>query len=179
LLGELLRQPNAPPLLLLGSYRIEYGDSPCLRVLLAAGSARSAELRFIDVGTLEPAEAHALALSILGPGPGSAELAEQIARESGGHPYLVTELASNAQTSAPGLSGLSLDAVLWTRVAVLQALRIAVRCSRECPERRELTSRQVTDLISYSGLRLVDDTEKLVLVNCGAGCRGHFEINPA
>jgi serine/threonine protein kinase/tetratricopeptide (TPR) repeat protein len=138
LLTELLRQPNAPPLLLLGSYRSEYEDSPCLRALLAEGAARTAETRTIDIATLDQAEARLLALSVLTNEGASQELAERIAQEADGHPYLIAELASTAQGAPAGAgepAGLSLNAVLWSRVAELpeksrQLLRFVSVCGR-------------------------------------------------
>ncbi|MBV8729378.1 MAG: protein kinase, partial [Acidobacteriia bacterium] len=141
LLSELLRQPDAPALLFIGSYRSEYEDSPCLRALLAEGSARAVAHQRIDVGVLESAEARELALSFL-TGSAREQIAERIAQEAGGHPYLIAELASTAE-SAPEATEprkISLDAVLWNRVAAL-------------PEK----SKRLLEFVSVSGRPLRQD----------------------
>ena len=69
LLSELLRPPDAPRLLLLGCYRSEdAATSPLLRALLEAdeGGGPASTVACWPCGTLEPAEAEDLALTLLG-----------------------------------------------------------------------------------------------------------------
>lgn len=121
LLNELLHPPNAPTLLLIGSYRTEYAaSSPCLQTLLQGalgGAARQIALRPLD-----GPEAHQLAARLLGPA-GAAD-AGRIVAETGGNPYFVRELAESARAGTEWSSGegpLSLDDVLGHRVQGLPA----------------------------------------------------------
>ncbi len=121
LLSDLLRPPDPPVLLLLGSYRSEYaGTSPCLRALLETGPGT--DRRELAVEPLAPAEARRLALELLGgAGPAGRERAEAVARESGGLPYFVHELVQHLRGGAelagrPAGGEVTLDEVLWQRV---------------------------------------------------------------
>jgi hypothetical protein len=125
LLADLMRPPGPPPLLLLGAYRSEYAEtSPCLRALRATlGQAGEAvETRTLEVEPLTPGESRALALALLGGDGASARArAELIARESGGSPYFVRELACSGASAPDGRGGPApaLDEVLWRRVGGL------------------------------------------------------------
>ena len=69
LLSELLRPPDAPRLLLLGCYRSDdAATSPLLRALLKVheGGGPGIDRRVLALGTLEPADAEGLALTLLG-----------------------------------------------------------------------------------------------------------------
>ncbi len=87
LLAELVRPPEAPVLLLLGSYRREDRDaSPCLRIL-----RDTPECCEVAVDALDESEACDLARALLEPGAPAGQ-AEAIARESGGNPLFIQEL---------------------------------------------------------------------------------------
>jgi hypothetical protein len=126
LLAELLRPPDPPPLLLLGSYRREYAaTSPCLQVLLREPPAETANVdrRQLAVEPLTPDETLRLAAELLGPGNGTAPArAEAIARESGGIPYFVHELVHYLQEGAElaerssAAREITLEEVLWQRM---------------------------------------------------------------
>jgi hypothetical protein len=124
LLLELLRPPDPPRLLLLGSYRSEErATSPFLQALFAPrDGAVAADRRELTVDVLAPPEARQLALDLLGDGPGAAAEAEAIARESWGNPLFLHELVQHARTAdRPGRSDgasedVSLSRVLWERV---------------------------------------------------------------
>ncbi len=124
LLVDLLRPPDPPPLLMLVCYRSgDEGASPCvqaLRQLRAAGVG--VRWRDLAVGPLGEAEAQELAQGLLG--EGSATVRDQalaVAREAGGNPFFICELAQHlrANTRLSGLTGdkaVALDEVLWGRV---------------------------------------------------------------
>jgi hypothetical protein len=92
---ELLRPPDPPALMLIGSYRSEDAmGSDLLQALLgfrlAAGPATAEE---VEVGEFEPAEARELATALLGDdSPAGAVSPEEIARESRGNPFFIGEL---------------------------------------------------------------------------------------
>jgi hypothetical protein len=119
LLKEVLRPPDAPALLLVGSYRSEdAATSPCLQALLLESAPKGAlgDRRELSIGPLAPEEARELALTLLG--PSAEDRAEAIARESGGNPLFAQELAHSAR-STPTAELPSLEEVLWTRVGHL------------------------------------------------------------
>lgn len=122
LLLELMQPPDPPPLLLVASYRSDEADhSPLLRLLEERRDA-ALPLYPIEVGELDPEEARALALARLGETTEAARVAaEAVARESGGSPFLLEQLAQQGGAIAidPAVSGsgtLRLEAVLEDRL---------------------------------------------------------------
>jgi tRNA A-37 threonylcarbamoyl transferase component Bud32 len=120
ILAELLAPPDPPVLLLIGCYRSEdVGTSPCLAAF--ARLAALVEERELAVEPLGPEERRALVLALLGPEAG--EVADAIARQSGGYPFFVHELVRYLQsgsTLAGGTAGdFTLGEVLWARVGQL------------------------------------------------------------
>ena len=95
MLAELLRPPDAPPVLLILSYRSENMEGS--RVLSALATIRGGvERRELEVGVLSENDARRLALRHLEEDPERAKLASYIARESGGIPFFVEELSRHA-----------------------------------------------------------------------------------
>ncbi len=91
LIDELLRPPEPPPLLLVGSFRSEELDEkPFLRDLTAG--AGSDACRLVELGTLSDAAAGELARALLRGRPGTERLVDTIVREAGGSPFLVEQL---------------------------------------------------------------------------------------
>lgn len=124
LLADLVRPPDAPSLLLIASYRREDRDaSPCVRALLQS-SDLAADRRELAVDALAEAEARELARALLGPAT-PADLVESVARESGGNPLFIQELAHPMRAtdeSAPRAGGpITLDEMLWSRIERLPA----------------------------------------------------------
>jgi serine/threonine protein kinase/tetratricopeptide (TPR) repeat protein len=118
LLAELLRPPDAPVLLFLGTYRSEdRATSPFLRALFEAhglardekqepGGGFGLDCRELAVELLAPDEASALAAALLGdPDPSSSpdqrSLVDAIARESRGNPFFVAELVRHVHAETP------------------------------------------------------------------------------
>jgi serine/threonine protein kinase len=97
LLLEMIRPPGEPPLLLVMTNReAEAKTSPFFMETRAHWPER-AEARNLVVGPLEQEGAQRLALALLGgTDAGSQQRAAEIARESGGSPFLVEELARSA-----------------------------------------------------------------------------------
>jgi serine/threonine protein kinase/tetratricopeptide (TPR) repeat protein len=131
LVSDLLRPPYPPVLLLLGCLRTEDREaSPFLRALR---ECRDTERGFpppreLAVEPLSPAEARELARALLGPAdPGREARAEVVARESGGNPFFVHELAAHLGRAGPAAprrapaEDVSLDQVIWERVQELPA----------------------------------------------------------
>ena len=129
LLGELLRPPDPPVLLLVGLYRSEYAAlSPFLRVLLdpQGDGSPPRDHREIALEPLTPAEGRELALQLIGQNdPAAVLLAETIVRESRGSPYFVYELVEYLKEGGELGDGntisshVSLDSVLAKRIGRL------------------------------------------------------------
>lgn len=122
-LAALVRPPDAPVMLLLGTYRSEDVEtSPCLKVL------RSDLCDGVDhchVEPLPPEIAVELARQLLAPTDDTrTDLADAVARESAGNPYFAHELARHLRREPPDgqlpeRGSLSLDDVLAARAAML------------------------------------------------------------
>jgi eukaryotic-like serine/threonine-protein kinase len=121
MLAELLRPPDAPPVLLILSYRSENMDNS--RVLAALGTIRSGVERLeLEVGALSENDACRLALQHLTEDPERAELASHIARESGGIPFFIEELSRHASLVQFGSQALpSMDGFTRHRVGRLSS----------------------------------------------------------
>jgi hypothetical protein len=125
LLIDLVRPPFDAPLLVVLSYREEEADTSAFLVELRARWPPSTEVRDVALTPLAHADARTLALSRLGPNdPTAIETADSIARESGGNPLLVDELARDVGRSASGppataRGAVRLDDVLRTRMSRL------------------------------------------------------------
>jgi hypothetical protein len=108
LLAEILRPPDSPAVLLLGTFR-----SNELPEAVRAAVGVLPSRREIALPPLSQDEARELAAQLLGDG---SERAAVIARESGGHAYFIHELA---QAGGVGAGEGRLDNVIWRRVSAL------------------------------------------------------------
>jgi hypothetical protein len=117
LLADILRPPDAPPLLALLSYRSEEAaTSPILQTLQAQRATGSlGSVSELSIAALEPDEALALASAALGKGK-HASHAAAIAAEANGSPFFIGELARYTLTGAPAGAEVSLDKVLGYRI---------------------------------------------------------------
>ena len=127
-LAEVVRPPDPPVLLLLGCYRSEdAATNPSLRTMLAPSEAihPALERREVAVEPLAHDESRDLALALLGRAdPATRSQAEAIARESGGNPFFVAELAVRRSRRGRGAGRgdhppgepIALDEVLWSRI---------------------------------------------------------------
>lgn len=120
LLGELLRPPAPPHLMMLLCYRSEYRETSAglkaLKDRLKAEDPATVRCE-LSVPPLPPETARELARILLP--ADQAGRAEQVAQESGGNPFFVYELARHVAEGVAlpsGSRGLNLDDVLWTRI---------------------------------------------------------------
>lgn len=135
LLAELLRPPNAPQMLLIGSYRSEdLATSPFLEKLreMRRGDRPMDDFIELHVEPLTVSETRDLARSLLND-QASEEALLAIARESGGNPFFVQELVQHALQGTSASEGgavgrIDLDRVLWAR---MQSLPVATRALLE------------------------------------------------
>jgi hypothetical protein len=130
LLIDLMRPPGAPPILLVTTHRDEDAEASPFLTDLRARWPEDAALREITIGPLAFDDACELAMALLGIDDGAArQTAEGIAREAGGSPFLLEELARGASAYhriAMGdvlteRSAVSLDDMLTQRAARLPA----------------------------------------------------------
>ena len=120
LLAEILRPPDAPPLLVIASYRTEEErSSPLLNELAKYRESENAigEVREITLDQLNGAEARDLARALLAEPEGEGMRVETIAREAGGSPFFIVELARYSEST--GLGTHDLDGVIRSRIAQL------------------------------------------------------------
>ena len=119
ILGGLLSGADPPRLLFLASYRAEHREtSACVRALPRHGTASKTRVSELEVLPLNESEAARLARELLG--EAFPEQAERIARESGGLPFFIFELARHAPAGVEGRA-LDLHEALWTRIEKLPA----------------------------------------------------------
>lgn len=119
LLTEVLRPPDPPRLLLVALYRSEHATtSPFLREFLSVQAEPGLERRDIVVESLEYEDTVELASALLSRhGSVDPALAERIARESGGVPFFVHELAQYmGEGGVEGARAFTLDEVVSRRV---------------------------------------------------------------
>ncbi len=124
LFAELVRPPDPPPLLFIGSYRTdEANTSPALRLLLGlrASADWGADVREVIVGGLTPDDTRELVTALLDSRDAAGVDAERIARESSGSPFFINEVVRHFR-SAAGVTeagAIGLDAVIRARVSRL------------------------------------------------------------
>jgi eukaryotic-like serine/threonine-protein kinase len=117
LLSEVMRAPDAPVLLLLSSYRAEVGPAnPGLRILLEFLERQPLAKTDVDLQPLPVADATLLAEQILGDtSEETRRRASAIARDSGGLPFFIRELAQLGPEEES--AGVSLESLIWQRQA--------------------------------------------------------------
>ncbi|HEY3818807.1 MAG TPA: AAA family ATPase [Polyangiaceae bacterium] len=105
LLGEIVRPPQAPSMLLVCTSRADTGELPFAS-------------RDVRLAPLERDDAVELATNLLArAGTPTVKSARSIAEEGGGHPLFIAELARHARRSSGG--DVHLDDALWARVSRL------------------------------------------------------------
>lgn len=149
LLGEILRPPNPPALLLIGTYRSEEKEtSTFLKTFCSSQNIidLAIDLREISVEELSLNDAQNLALAISSQKLSTSKAAA-IARESGGSPFFISELALYANSDNEDLET-TLKDVIQARVAQLpqgarQLLEIVAVAGQPLP--RNLIAESATD----------------------------------
>lgn len=130
---EVLRVPDPPPLLLIGSFRSEERASSALLVALLGSRQLEADAaQEVEVNELAPSQAYALARHLLGDmGPVGETLARNIAREAQGSPFFVHELVHHARlelkTQAEPNARLFLDSGDSTTTSLDRLIRARVK----------------------------------------------------
>jgi hypothetical protein len=115
LLSEVLRPPDAPRMLLIGTLRTAPGDESPASLL-----GPDVPVQHLALGNLGGDEARQLARDLLA-GERDAEL---LARESGGHPLFLFELARTAHLRRGSGAALTLDGVLRAQIESFSAASV-------------------------------------------------------
>ena len=157
LLEDLLRSSNAPPLLLIASFRSEDMEAkPFLRRLLQqTGTETCQEL---SVAPLAEPEAHDLAHKLIGLEASVSEpFIASIVREARGNPFLLEQLARYALTSdKAATTGITLAVMLEAR------LRQLPKGSRQFLNTLSVAARPVNPDVAYKAAGLRGDELRLV-----------------
>jgi eukaryotic-like serine/threonine-protein kinase len=142
LLGELVRPPEAPAMLLVATVRTDEHESAKTRRQSLAEHLRC-EVAELALGRMSSDEARELAETLVRRAPGNARLnATTIANEAGGHPLFIDELIRHAVAVGTQSQGpLQLEDALWARICQLE------------PE-----SRRVLELVTLASGRLLQAT---------------------
>ncbi|WP_005035219.1 ATP-binding protein [Holophaga foetida] len=123
LLAELFRSPDAPALMLIITFRSDdLHTSPILRRLRSSQAEVFGPVVEIELHSLSLPDSRTFAMGFLGgPGEGRELLAERIARESGGNPFFIRELAYflGEGRGAISASGSGLDSYIQDRIQTL------------------------------------------------------------
>jgi hypothetical protein len=138
LLAEVMRPPNEPPLLLVGTIRV--GASGASR--LAEAKALPGDVRSVHLDALPANDAHLLIARLLGADDAANTAAiDAIAAEAKGHPLFIDELVRRQALGGGDGAPLRLDDALWARVSRL-------------PER----ARALVELVAIAGVPLAQET---------------------
>ncbi|MGI9066830.1 MAG: serine/threonine-protein kinase PknK [Pyrinomonadaceae bacterium] len=157
LIEDLLRPPDAPPLLLLSSFRSEdIQTKPFLRSLLEKAGTESC--REVLVGALAKTESYALVRELLGPSFSAIEpFTETLLREARGNPFFLEQLARYASTSdQTATTGITLAMMLDER------LRHMPTGARQFVDALAVAGRPINPEVVYQAAELSGDELPLV-----------------
>ena len=122
LLAELLREPDAPPLLLIATYRSEeVTSSPALRRLvpLSEHIGTPSNVWQIAVNGLTAEESKELTAVLRSRGVATGVSDDTVLQEAGGNPFLISELARHAYSHDIAGAARNLDDVIYERLKAL------------------------------------------------------------
>jgi tetratricopeptide (TPR) repeat protein len=125
LLTELTRPPEAPPMLLIVSFRDDADSREAVRELISTEALAERHVERIELEPLSDSEATTLARALVAPSSDEAEQRlEQQTRRAKGSPFFLRQLLSETASSDPAASFASegsLDAVVARRIVQLPA----------------------------------------------------------
>jgi serine/threonine protein kinase len=178
---ELLHQPQPPALLLVCAYRSEDEERSAMLNALRTTHLPEAGITApiaIRVDPLTEADAHELALTLLGDIPQASAAAELVTREAQGSPFFVGELSSHIRGVGMDDAGaLRLDNVLEARLSSLSSdsrtlLSVVAVAGR--PERRAVLERAAgLGAGAFQAFHVLESTR--LLQSAGTGGDGRVE----
>jgi serine/threonine protein kinase/tetratricopeptide (TPR) repeat protein len=157
LLEDLLRPPDAPPLLLLSSFRTEDLEAkPFLKTLLA--KAGTDNCREVYVGALPKSESYQMLDHLLGPkATALAQFADAMVGEARGNPFLLEQLARYALTSdQTATTGITLAMMLDARLSHLP------KDARAFVDTLAIAGRPINPEVVYQAAELSGDELQLI-----------------
>lgn len=157
LLEDLLRPPDAPPLLLLSSFRTEDLEAkPFLKTLLDKTGTENC--REVYVGALSRPESYEMLDHLLGPAAATlAPFVEAMVGEARGNPFLLEQLARYALTSdQTATTGITLTMMLEARLKPLP------KGAREFVDVLAVAGRPVNPEVVYQAAELSGDEMQLI-----------------
>jgi serine/threonine protein kinase/tetratricopeptide (TPR) repeat protein len=157
LLEDLLRPPDAPPLLLVSSFRSEdVQTKPFLKSLLEKAGSETCREAF--VGALSKTESLAMLRDLLGSSAlGLEPFADAILNEARGNPFLLEQLARYAATSdQTATTGISLAVMLDAR------LRHLPKGARQFIDALAIAGRPINPEVVYQAAELTGDELPLI-----------------
>jgi serine/threonine protein kinase/tetratricopeptide (TPR) repeat protein len=117
-LAEILRPPDPPPLMLLGTVRP--GSDGTESALARLRDAIPGDVRVIELLRLQHDQARDLAAALCARAAVHDADADRIATESGGHPLFLEELTRHVALGGSAHDEVKLDDAIWARVAQLE-----------------------------------------------------------
>ena len=142
LLDEILREPDAPPLLLVATVRAASKNEVGFRNVQDLAARIGGDVRTVHVGTLPREDAYALVRSLAeGTSVDEGPDASAIAEAAGGHPLFIDELVRQRLTRKRAGGPERLDEVLYARASAL-----------------EPAARHVLSIVALAGTPLVQET---------------------
>ncbi len=152
-LAEILRSPDAPPLLLLGTVRLASREDAGFRRVRAVIPG---EARVIDLAGLGHDDARALAVAFLKRSDAGDADPEIIASEAGGHPLFVEELARHVALGGSARdegvpttrARVLLDDAIWSRIQQLE------RPTREMAELVAIAGKPIPQEVAAAAARI-------------------------
>jgi len=156
LLEDLLRPPDAPPLLLVGSFRTEDEAKPFLKQLLVQTGSETC--RELFVGPLPGADARQLTRSLFASaGVSSEPFLDSIVSEAGGSPFLLEQLTHYGMLNERvATAGITLTTMLEERITQLP------EGSRQFLDTLAVARRPVNQDVALSAAGLQYDPLKLL-----------------
>ena len=136
---------SLPSVLLIASYRMEDADtSPFLRAWRSSAEAEGLAIEQMPLGELTYSESQELALRLLQSRAGDTGVqVASIARESGGSPFLIEQLAQYTKSEGEEKAGLNLRAAIEYRLSQLPAR------SRRLVETIAVAGQPLSESIAY------------------------------
>ena len=141
LVGELVRPPGAPKLLLVATVRTSSEVVPGQRSVSELAKRLPATPRHLHVERLPPNDAAELVEELLSSSSAAGVDAQTIAKESGGHPLFTDAIVRHRLERGDQAQAVRLDEALWARVERLSP-----------PERR------IVELVAIAGGRIAKAT---------------------
>ncbi len=163
-LAEILRPPEAPPLLLLGTVRVASGEDAGFKRVRAVIPGQP---RVIDLASLGHDEARALAVAFLRRSEAIDADPEIIASEAGGHPLFVEELARHVALGGSARDDVKLEGptremaelVAIAGKPIPQEVAAAAAHIEPAEFNRRAATLRVSNLVRTGGARWADAIE--------------------